>query len=151
MTENTQTEHPMTCAFRLYSALLPEVAALGGNDDNIKDAIEDCELLHDLALLIQHEASLTHKVAIRSRDLELTFAGDKIIALKSVGFNLELGDVVVANGRIGVMDGTVGYVIKFSMPGQGGRTSDIIDVFFKGTSGIMQMKLKDLRPFGRES
>lgn len=151
MTEKVAANGPKTRAFRLYSALLQELAALGGNEDSFDEAIRDRELVHNLALVINRKATLIRKVFRDGRGMEFTFAGDKIITLKSGKYNVELGGEVVANGRFFAQDGAVGYVVNIALPDQDGRTSNIIDVVFKGAHGISKMKLKDLRPFGRES
>lgn len=131
-------------AFRLYSAVLSEVCGRGGNQGQVEQACTNGDTLYALGQVIRGEAVLIRKVELKGRAWTLTFAGDKIIALKAGKFDLELGGEVVANGKYGVPAGTHGRIVELSMPDQQGRTSNVISVLFEQSRIVYEMKLKDL-------
>jgi hypothetical protein len=58
---------------------------------------------------------------------------------------VHLGQKVYANGRFGPADGTLGIVVGIDIPGENGRSTDIIEVWFEGEQSPLHMKTKDLQ------
>lgn len=57
-----------------------------------------------------------------------------------------LGQVVHANGRMFVAEGTLGIIVKIYRPDSDGHTTNILSVFFEGGRIPLDMKPKDLEP-----
>ena len=78
-------------------------------------------------------------------------SGGKIVAIQTSEINfesrIELGDMVVSNGRIFVPAGTKGIVVGFGEQFIGSRTNNVIDVVWENSSYPEcpdSMKYKDL-------
>ncbi len=67
-----------------------------------------------------------------------------LVAVSNCGRRIELGQLVVSNGRFSVPRGRRGIVIRINLLYEKGRTSDILEVHFEGDHYPSIMKLKDL-------
>jgi hypothetical protein len=58
--------------------------------------------------------------------------------------SVRVGQKVTASGRFLVPKGTIGIVTSLTVPGEDGRTSNVVAVWFEGLSKANFMKLEDL-------
>jgi hypothetical protein len=58
---------------------------------------------------------------------------------------VHLGQRVYSNGRFGPPAGTIGIVAGIDIPGENGRSTNIIEVWFEGEQSPLHMKTKDLQ------
>lgn len=72
---------------------------------------------------------------------------ERVVSIKKGRLTINLGQLVTANGRLGVPKGTRGLVTGLCAPNTFGRTTDIIDCEFEAHQReplLLIMKLKDL-------
>lgn len=69
----------------------------------------------------------------------------QIMAVTLDGRTWRLGEKVYARGVIFAEAGTMGLIINIARPHHEDRTTNVLDVFFEGQTGISKMKPRDLQ------